>query len=400
MQFDIVSSLLSVGALTTVMGLWMLAASYARDEPNAEELRTWGLSCLVFGIAYALFAARTAIPLVWSLVVGNMLFALGFCGFGLAIAHLFERRFSTRIALTGVLVWTSALYFTEIVNHDPSWRVLILAAVTIVPWFVSAAQCTREWRASPTPHILAMSVAFQVMILVSFSRVAISSLSGEFGYQGLPTHPGYLLGSHVLVVSPVILTVGFFLLGAEKTQRTIRKLADTDPLTGILNRRSVILLAGNRLASARRRHQAFSCVAFDLDKLKRLNDAYGHATGDQALVHLTKIVKKLVREEDIFGRLGGDEFVVFMPYSDQQGATALAERFREAIFRNPLISGDRELTITGSFGVASLTTADESPLDLLDRADRALYDAKAEGGNLVMSRIDPQVGHPIFSSAF
>lgn len=389
MQFDIISSLLSVGALITVMGLWMLAASYARDEANANELRIWGLSCLVFGIAYALFAARSTIPLVWSLVVGNMLFALGYCGFGLAIAHLFERRFSTRIALTGVLVWTSALYVTEIVNHDPSWRVLILAAVTIVPWIVSAAQCTREWRAKPTPHILAMSVAFQVMILVSMSRVAISSFRGEFGYHGLPTGSGYLFGSHVLVVSPVLLTVGFFLLSAEKTQRTIRKLADTDPLTGILNRRSVILLAENRLASARRRHQAFSCVAFDLDNLKMLNDAHGHATGDQALIHLTTIVKKLVRKEDIFGRLGGDEFVVFMPYSDQQGATTLAERFRDAIFQNPLTFGSHELTITGSFGVSSLTTADESPLDLLDRADRALYDAKAEGGNLVMSRVAP-----------
>jgi len=399
MQFDIVSSLLSVGALTTVMGLWMLAASYARDEANANELRIWGLSCLVFGIAYALFAARSSIPLIWSLVLGNMLFSLGFCGFGLAITHLFERRFSTRIALTGVLVCTLALYITEIVNQVSSWRVLILAAVTFVPWVVSAAQCTREWRAKPTPHILAMSVAFQIMILVSISRVVVSSFSGNFSYQGLPTGSGYLLGSHVLVVSPVLLTVGFFLLSAEKTQRMIRRLADTDPLTGILNRRSVILLAENRLASARRRHQAFSCVAFDLDNLKGLNDSYGHATGDQALIHLTSIVRKLVREEDIFGRLGGDEFVVFMPYSDQRGATALAERFKEAIFRNPVTSGQKELTITGSFGVSTLATADDSPLDLLDRADRALYDAKAEGGNLVMSRFAPPPGHPIYSAA-
>jgi diguanylate cyclase (GGDEF)-like protein len=322
-----------------------------------------------------------------------MLFALGFSGFGLAIAHLFERRFPLRIVLAGVFVWTAALYFTEIVNDNPSWRVLILAAVTIVPWFVSAVQCTREWRATPTPHILAMSIAFQVMILVSISRVVVAAARGGFGYRGLPTESGYLFGSHVLVISPVLLTVGFFLLGAEKTQRTIRKLADTDPLTGILNRRSVILLAGNRLASAQRRNQAFSCVAFDLDNLKGLNDAHGHATGDQALIHFTRVVRELVREEDIFGRLGGDEFVVFMPYSDERGATALAERFREAIARQPVTFAGLELKITGSFGVASMAGADETPLDLLDRADRALYDAKAKGGdrvvNLVESATDP-----------
>jgi diguanylate cyclase (GGDEF)-like protein len=87
-----------------------------------------------------------------------------------------------------------------------------------------------------------------------------------------------------------------------------------------------------------------------------------------------------------------------MPYSDQRGATVLAERFREAIDRHPLTFGGMELTITGSFGVSSLTTADTSPLNLLDRADQALYDAKAKGGNLVMSRADPPAGHPVSST--
>jgi len=382
-QFDLVSSLITVGALTTVMGLWMLAASYARDEANAEELRIWGLSCLVFGISYALFATREVIPLFWSLVVGNFFFALGFGGFGLAVAHLFNRRFPYRTVVMGILICTLALYVTEIVRGDTSWRVLILAAVTVVPWTVSAVQCIHEWRAKPAPHILAMSIAFLTVILVSISRLVVAASLGSFGYTGLPTQSGYLLGSHVLLTSPVLLTVGFFLLCAERTHQVTKQLADTDPLTGILNRRSAILLAENRMASARRHHQVLSCVAFDLDNLKPLNDIHGHAAGDQALIHLTEVVAKLTRAEDIFGRVGGDEFVVFMPYSDLHGATALAERFREAIATSPLICEGSEMTITGSFGVASLTDADVSPLDLLDRADRALYDAKKLGGNAV-----------------
>jgi len=106
-----------------------------------------GLSCLIFGISFALFATRQAIPIFWSLVVGNFFFALGFGGFGLAIAHLFNRRFPCRIVLMGILACSLALYFTEIVLGDSSWRVLILAAVTVVPWTVSAVQCTQEWRA-------------------------------------------------------------------------------------------------------------------------------------------------------------------------------------------------------------------------------------------------------------
>ncbi len=385
MHFDLVSSLITVGTLTTVMGLWMLAASYARDEANAEELRIWGLSCLIFGISFALFATRQAIPLFWSLVVGNFFFGLGFGGFGLAIAHLFNRRFPYRTVLMGILACSLALYFTEIVRGDSSWRVIILAAVTILPWTVSAIQCTREWRAKPAPHILVMSLAFLTVILVSVSRLAISAYHGGFSYSGLPTETGYLIGSHILVVSPVLLTVGFFLLCAERTHQMTKKLADTDPLTGILNRRSALLLAGNRMASARRHYEVLSCVAFDLDNLKPLNDLHGHATGDQALIHLTEVVAQLTRAEDIFGRVGGDEFVVFVPYSDLRGATALAERFREAIATSPLNYGDSEITITGSFGVATLDESDESPLDLLDRADRALYDAKKMCGNAVMT---------------
>lgn len=360
-------------------------------ELNSRQLRIWGLSSLVFGVCYVLFAARDAVPVFWSLVVGNLLFAGAYAGFGLAIARLFNRRFPFTIVAASILLSTAALYVTEIVLDEPSWRVLILAAVTIVPWTVSFIQCTQEWQRKPAPHILAMSLAFLAIILVSFSRVADAALQGNFGYRGLPVSPGYLLGSYVLVISPVLLTVGFFLLCAEQNQEVIRKLADTDPLTGIFNRRSVILLASNRLASARRRHQAFSCVTVDLDDLKEINDTYGHAIGDQAILHLTRIVRQLVRDEDVFGRLGGDEFVVFMPYSDRRGAVSLAERFREALTDHPLETDHTQLTVTASFGVACLRDGDESPLDLLNRADRAMYEAKGHGGNTVKTE-QPEVG--------
>ena len=383
MNLDIVSSLISIGALTTVMGLWMISASYVRSELNSRQLRIWGLSCLIFGISFALFATRESTPVFWSLVVGDLLYALGFVGFGLAIARLLKRRFPFLIVLTSVFLCTLALYVTEVVRDQSSWRVLILTAITIVPWTVSLVQCTQEWKRKPAPHILAMSLAFAAMILVSFSRVAYAASHGGFGYSGFPTGPGNLLGSHILAISPALLTVGFFLLSAEQTQEVIRKLADTDPLTGILNRRSVLLLAENRLASARRRKQNFACVTVDLDDLKVFNDAYGHAAGDQALTHLTNVVGQLIRAEDVFGRLGGDEFVVFMPHADHDGAAVLAERFREAITRQPLEFGGNHLTITASFGVACLRESDETPLDLLNRADRAMYDAKEHGGNTV-----------------
>jgi diguanylate cyclase (GGDEF)-like protein len=374
------------------MGLWMVTASYARGEINANQMRAWGLSCLLFSIAYVLFAARGTIPLFWSLVVGNLFFATAYGGFGWAIARLCGNRFPVGLVAAGVFLCTAALFVTEVVNGDSSWRILILAAVTIVPWTVSFVQCSREWTKKPAPHIFAMAVAFLAMILVSFSRVGYALYHGRYGYEGLPTGAGYILGSHILVISPVLLTVGFFLLCAEQTQMVIRKLADTDPLTGILNRRSVILLAASRLASAKRRHHGFACVTIDLDDLKTCNDVHGHAAGDAVLKHVTTVVGQLARAEDAFGRLGGDEFVVFMPHADLAGAIRLAERFREAISCQPLTFGNDQLTTTASFGVADLHTSDESPLDLLNRADHALYEAKAAGGNVVKAFDASQLG--------
>lgn len=383
MHLDIASSLVSIGALTTLMGLWMLSASFVRGETNAVELRIWAVSSLVFGVTYALFASRGDIPLFWSLVVGNMLFAAGFTGFGWAIARVLEKPFPFVLVAVGILLCTGALFVTEVLNDNSSWRVLILAAITIVPWTVSFVQCTGEWKRNPSPHILALSLAWLAIILSSFARVFYAAYHGSFGYQGLPTGQGYVIGSYVLMMSPVLLTVGFFLLCAEQTQEVIKKLADTDPLTGVLNRRSVFLLAENRLASAKRHLQAFSCVTVDLDRFKQVNDLHGHAAGDLVLRHVTETIARLARSEDVFGRLGGDEFVLFLPFSDLAGAAGLAERFREAIAQEPPRYTGRELAITASFGVSSLQESDDSPLDLLNRADRALYEAKDLGGNAV-----------------
>jgi diguanylate cyclase (GGDEF)-like protein len=181
----------------------------------------------------------------------------------------------------------------------------------------------------------------------------------------------------------VLLTVGFFLLCAEQTHAIIRKLADTDPLTGVLNRRSVLLFAANRIASADRHHHSFSCVMIDLDNLKDINDVYGHAAGDRALETITSVVSQLKRTEDLLGRLGGDEFVVFLPYCDIEGAEKLAERSRTGISQEILLHDGNEYSVTASFGVACLKDTDESPLDILSRADKAMYEAKAQGGNKV-----------------
>jgi GGDEF domain-containing protein len=312
-HFDLVSSLISTGALAAMMGIWMLLASRVRDEPNAPELRIWGFSCLLFGVAYVLFSARGSIDLVLSMVLGNVLFAVAYCGFGWAIARLFRRPYPFAVVGISVTAASLALYVTEIVIATTQWRTLVLVVITIVPWIVSYLQCSRHWRAQRLPSVMAMRIFFAAVILVSVTRTAASVISGSFGYEGLPTGPGFLLGTFILLISPILLTVGFFVLCAEQAQEVIRQMANTDALTGILNRRSVLAEAERRLATARRHGRELACVIFDLDRFKTVNDRFGHAAGDLAIVGVARTLTPTMRVEDVFGRLGGDEFVLFLP---------------------------------------------------------------------------------------
>jgi diguanylate cyclase (GGDEF)-like protein len=386
-HFDLVSSLISTGALAAMMGIWMLLASRVRDEPNAPELRIWGFSCLLFGVAYVLFSARGSIDLVLSMVLGNVLFAVAYCGFGWAIARLFRRPYPFAVVGISVTAASLALYVTEIVIATTQWRTLVLVVITIVPWIVSYLQCSRHWRAQRLPSVMAMRIFFAAVILVSVTRTAASVISGSFGYEGLPTGPGFLLGTFILLISPILLTVGFFVLCAEQAQEVIRQMANTDALTGILNRRSVLAEAERRLATARRHGRELACVIFDLDRFKTVNDRFGHAAGDLAIVGVARTLTPMTRAEDVFGRLGGDEFVLFLPDAGIDGACRLAERFCAAIASASSTSQGGEIKITASFGVATLTAEDDSPPDILKRADRAMYAAKAAGGNAVRAAV-------------
>ncbi|QYJ14300.1 hypothetical protein Rxycam_00096 [Rubrobacter xylanophilus DSM 9941] len=164
-------------------------------------------------------------------------------------------------------------------------------------------------------------------------------------------------------------------------QRTLaeamHRLAHTDPLTGISNRRSVYAALRREMEAARRYGKPLSVLLFDLDHFKRINDIHGHNQGDAALRRITGIVRNLLRTTDHFGRWGGEEFIVLAPETNLDQATLLAERLREAI---SLDHPPNLPPLTASFGTASYRPG-ETPEDLLRRADEGLYRAKARGRN-------------------
>ncbi len=168
----------------------------------------------------------------------------------------------------------------------------------------------------------------------------------------------------------------------------LRRRAETDSLTGILNRRRLMELAQREFNAARRYGHACAVLMFDIDHFKQVNDTHGHAAGDAVLVELAARCAATLREVDLFGRTGGEEFVIVMPHSGQEQAAQAAERLRRMVAERPFAGPELALGITVSIGVAGVTPLTPTLDKLLQAADQALYEAKQGGRNRVCAAAD------------
>lgn len=159
--------------------------------------------------------------------------------------------------------------------------------------------------------------------------------------------------------------------------------ADTDPLTGAINRRLWQRHAEALVSKAHASGQPLSILFIDIDHFKELNDQYGHHVGDRALGTLVDFLHGQLRENDLLGRYGGDEFIVALPGCDADSAKRMGERLRRGIERLYRHSGENMGALTTSIGCAELH-AGESAQSLLERADKAMYSAKTSGRNRVV----------------
>jgi len=169
----------------------------------------------------------------------------------------------------------------------------------------------------------------------------------------------------------------------------LREARDTDSLTGLWNRRALTSSARNELMRMQRNGTTTSIVLLDVDYFKHVNDRYGHHAGDQALCLIATTVVQNVRPYDVVGRWGGEEFLLVLPETTLAQAAQVAERVRASICATPLILDDgQQFELTASFGVASTDATSPDTLDsLVQLADSALYQAKAEGRNRICTAI-------------
>lgn len=173
----------------------------------------------------------------------------------------------------------------------------------------------------------------------------------------------------------------------------MEKLAQTDFLTGLNNRRYFMERGGQELIRALRYKSEVSFLMLDIDFFKKVNDTYGHQTGDVVLKEVARHCQKTLRSIDIIGRLGGEEFAIFLPEAACEVAFEVAERLRKGIEQRPMAHvEDKPIYVTVSIGLFSGLHEGDTLEKLLEQADQGLYAAKESGRNRVSKAVS-QVGY-------
>lgn len=254
---------------------------------------------------------------------------------------------------------------------------------------------------------------FTAALLTAFAFYNIfrTTIVLTFGTVQNPQAPNPLETVSALVFLGVGLGLGFgvFWMATTHIRLALEGLANSDPLTGIHNRRAFTSCCEKELARSTRSSEPFSLILFDLDHFKRINDRYGHATGDVVLCAVVEKLRNAVRNIDLVARWGGEEFIALLPKADPDAALLVAQRLRRSVesisvaklrsdMRLPSSShasftasmADDSIPVTISIGVATYTGQPTTIADLLHECDSALYQAKAQGRNRVVAMAIPR----------
>lgn len=367
-------------------------------------------------ISLMLSITISGVALLWSWWSDRSEGLLAWCGGGLLSASLGILIFtegskhadrlliglgSTVILGSLAFAWIGALRFNQ--RPVPSRFMVAILAVWIVFWGTPLFDIWPAGRA-----LVASSLAAVLLLMATLefrrgepfaARVPLLVLLGfhtAIAFIRMPLVVGLLPSGSMPMESPWIslfalegmiavqaYSILVLALVNERLERRLRHAADTDVLTGIFNRRAFLAEGQSRLDACRQAGKPFGVVLFDLDDFKMVNDSYGHPTGDAVLRAFGQAMRDCLSPDDVAGRLGGEEFALALPNMEGRAAMAMARRVLDRFTLHAVNATEHDLRCTASGGIASSAGGEDGLEALLGDADRALYDAKREGDNIL-----------------
>lgn len=229
-----------------------------------------------------------------------------------------------------------------------------------------------------------------VVAITVFSAVLSVVMTGIGNVIFMPEVPWeewfYITLIVPILISPIVSWMVLALLyQLAEARAALVTMSETDPLTGVGNRRHFFNGAPDIIRTCGEQGQTVSIILIDIDHFKRLNDMYGHAVGDEALVAVARACKQTLRDSDVFCRWGGEEFIALLPDVGLSDAVSLAERLRLAVAATPITGVPEGVTISG--GVAQFSAPSNSLDTVVANADQQLYRAKESGRNSVAPQL-------------
>jgi len=243
------------------------------------------------------------------------------------------------------------------------------------------------------PIIASALILGKVMTVIETAAVAACFVALSWGETTNPPSSLAYYGELLAQLSPVILVAYITtMLSADIRFAVdkIKRVSDTDELTGVYNMRAFNVILQRTFRQAVRYGHPMSLVMIDSDNLKAINDSYGHDAGNLLLRHLVNRIRDGLRSSDVVARFGGDEFIVLLTETGPDGAVEVAERIRRGVEDARLDLGGNFVRSTVSIGVSSYPTGGADLGAILEKADQALYRAKQAGKNRVITHSDPQ----------
>ena len=378
-------------AQTVVLALLVLHAMLgtlclviARGEHKSPALRWWGWGVLVYAAGLGAALLRDIVPPPFALTLANSLITVApvLCAMGV-LAH--TRYVLPRLPLDMLVLATVAILSVANFWHLHADVVNLVAPTPIaVALFVLAGW--KIWRDGP-PEARAASRFLALCMFVAVGtwivRLAIMGVeTGErVGEQEIDLT--IALFAIMQMVNGVATTLTLVWVDVRLMQADLARVAHTDFLTGLPNRRSILLRFREEAARAERGRGGFALAVFDIDRFKQINDRHGHTAGDAVLKEVARALGEAKRAHDVLGRIGGEEFVVILPQQSRAGALDAAERLRSAVAHSAVVVAGTGIRATVSGGVAFYPEDGDDWDHVFAVADHRLYDAKRAGRNRV-----------------
>ncbi|MDE1156251.1 MAG: GGDEF domain-containing protein [Acidobacteriaceae bacterium] len=351
-------------------GVLFVVQQTGLSSSSSRQMRWFVITCLMGSFGLMLHAQRGYWPVWATIVLGNLLMLLQQVCLARAVA------FATRTRqhwlpwmLLPVAIAEGLLIHLAYIHPNVTQRVLVVSIVTPLLMGPSIFMLFRTKAMATRPAAWTLAVLLLVFVLGWIDTV-VDILRGQLRETGA-TWPAVVL----LAAVPLCFLWMELLRGRDE----LSQLAMTDPLTGLLNRRGIELIAERELARSERKRTALSLLTVDIDRFKIINDTYGHGTGDATIVAVAGVLRSSLRAQDVAVRVGGDEFVVLLTESSERVAEQVAVRIEEMVGRLRLRSRDGvSYAVSVSVGTFTMIPNTERTFeDLIHVSDMDLYRRKS-----------------------